>query len=102
MNKPDNDNPAMLTDLDIYVKLIRSVDALSIRLNDEQTFGDLTPSQFGVLEDLLHLGPLSQTEICAKIHKSGRNTSLVINNLEKRQLVTRQHSSTDRHLVFCL
>jgi len=91
----------MLRALDIYVKLIRSVDALSIRLNDEQPVGDLTPSQLGVLEALRHLGPLSRTEICARIHKSGRNISMVINNLEKRQLVTRQRSSNDRRLVFC-
>ena len=99
MTKPATDNPTLQLTLDTYVKLIRSVNALSNRLIEKQTFGDLTHSQFGVLEAIFHLGPLSQTEISAKLLKSGGNISLVVDNLEKRQLVTRRRSSTDRRLV---
>ena len=51
------------------------------------------------LEARLHLGPLSQTEIGAKLLKSGGNISLIIDNLGKRKLATRQRSNIDRRLV---
>jgi MarR family 2-MHQ and catechol resistance regulon transcriptional repressor len=51
------------------------------------------------LEAILHLGSLSQTEIGAKLLKSGGYISLIIDILEKMQLVTRQRSNIDRRLV---
>jgi MarR family 2-MHQ and catechol resistance regulon transcriptional repressor len=63
------------------------------------TLGDLTVSQFGVLETLLHLGPLSQTEICGKQLKSGGNTTMVVDNLEKRGMVRRETSVEDRRIT---
>ena len=51
---------------------------------------DLTISQFGVLEALYHKGPLCQRDIAAKILKSTGNITMVIDNLEKRELVRRE------------
>ena len=45
---------------------------------------DLTMGQFGVLEALLHLGPMCQQELGAKLLRSGSNITIVIDNLEKR------------------
>jgi MarR family 2-MHQ and catechol resistance regulon transcriptional repressor len=53
-------------------------------------------SQFGVLEALYHLGPLSQAEIARKILKSTGNITMVIDNLEKRGLVARKRDTEDR------
>ena len=50
---------------------------------------DLTAPQFGVLEALYHLGPLCQKDLAAKILKSSGNMTMVIDNLEKRDLVRR-------------
>ncbi|QEM70194.1 MarR family transcriptional regulator [Geobacter sp. FeAm09] len=60
---------------------------------------DLTISQFGVLEALLHKGPLCQRDIAAKILKSTGNITLVIDNLEKRALVRRERTSEDRRYL---
>jgi MarR family 2-MHQ and catechol resistance regulon transcriptional repressor len=68
-------------------------------LTRKGTLDGLTPSQFGVLEALHHLGPLSQSEICGKLLKSGGNITLVIDNLEARNLVRRGRSPSDRRVV---
>ncbi|PLX92155.1 MAG: MarR family transcriptional regulator [Desulfuromonas sp.] len=59
----------------------------------------LTISQFGVLEALLHRGPLCQKDIAAKILKSSGNITMVIDNLVKRCLVRRERSETDRRFI---
>ncbi len=59
----------------------------------------LTESQFGVLEALLHLGPLCQNELADKILKSAGDLTTVIDNLERRGLVERRRDRDDRPLV---
>jgi len=56
-------------------------------------------SQFGVLEALVHLGPLCQNVLGSKILKSNSNMTTVIDNLEKRGLVKRERSSEDRRII---
>ena len=58
-----------------------------------------TSSQFGVLEALMHVGPLCQRELGAKILKSSGNITMVIDNLEKRGLVERRRDTGDRRYV---
>jgi MarR family transcriptional regulator, 2-MHQ and catechol-resistance regulon repressor len=82
--------------LDTYVKLVRASESVTHRLHRPLSALDLTVSQFGVLEALLHLGPLCQKDLAAKLLKSGGNLTLVIDNLEKRNLVTRQRGVKDR------
>jgi MarR family 2-MHQ and catechol resistance regulon transcriptional repressor len=53
-------------------------------------------SQFGVLEALYHLGPMSQNKIGHKILRSSGNMTMVIDNLEKRNLVRRERNQEDR------
>jgi DNA-binding MarR family transcriptional regulator len=89
--------PQEVQALDTFIKLTRATDSLQARLARRETFGDLTPRQFGVLETLYHLGPMRQGEICAKLLKSGGNITLVVDNLEKRGLVRRQRDSEADH-----
>jgi MarR family 2-MHQ and catechol resistance regulon transcriptional repressor len=85
--------------LDTFIKLTRAADSVTTRLHRMGTIGDLTPSQFGVLESLYHLGSMSQSEIGAKLLKSSGNITLVITNLEKQDLVRRQRDPGDRRVV---
>lgn len=85
--------------LDTMIKLTRAANSLLMRLARRNTHGDLTESQFGTLEALHHLGPMSQTEICGKLLKSSGNTTLVVDNLEKQGLVRRQRDENDRRVV---
>jgi MarR family transcriptional regulator, 2-MHQ and catechol-resistance regulon repressor len=82
--------------LSAFVKLIRASDSVSARIHRHLSDAGLTVSQFGVLEALFHLGPLSQSEIAKKVLKSTGNITLVIDNLEKRDLVKRERQEEDR------
>jgi MarR family transcriptional regulator, 2-MHQ and catechol-resistance regulon repressor len=94
-----NGTPQEIQALDTFIKLTRSVDSLYSRLARRGTLGDLTLSQFGVLEALYHLGSMSQSEICSKLLKSGGNMTLVIDNLEKHGLVQRNQAIQDRRVT---
>ncbi len=82
--------------LNAYVKLMRAAESVSARTHRHLTDVMLTVSQFGVLEALLHLGPLSQADLAQKILKSSGNITMVVDNLEKRGLVKRERRPEDR------
>jgi len=85
--------------LSTYVKLMRAADAVSTRVTRHLADSGLTTSQFAVLEALHHLGPLCQRDIGKKILKSGGNITVVIDNLEKRRLVSRLRGTEDRRFL---
>ena len=85
--------------LDTLVKLIRAAESVSNRIHRHLIDIDMTVSQFGVLEALYHLGPLHQRDLAEKLLKSGGNMTLVIDNLEKRQLVRREREVGDRRCI---
>ena len=85
--------------LSTFVKMVRASNGLSARLNRPLGEAGLSESQFGVLEALLHLGPLHQRELAAKILRTHGNVTLVVDHLEKRGLVRRERGSTDRRYV---
>lgn len=74
---------AEMRTLDTFIKLTRCTNALLSRLAERNTIGDLTYSQFAVLEALYHLGPMTAGEVSQKVLKSGSNMTLVIDNLER-------------------
>ncbi len=85
--------------LDTYIKLVRATESVCNRIHRHLAETGLTVSQFGVLEALLHLGPMMQRELAEKLLKSGGNITMVIDNLEKRQLVKRDRQAEDRRCV---
>lgn len=82
--------------LDSYIKLLRAAETVSARVNASLIKKGLTESQFAVLEALYHLGPQCQKDIGKKLLRSGGNITLVVDNLEKQELVKRARSETDR------
>lgn len=86
--------------LDTFIKLTRCTNSLFTRLAERNTFGDLTPSQFGVLEILYHLGPLTLGDISAKALKSSSNITTVVDNLERDGLVCRERDTKDRRVIY--
>lgn len=85
--------------LNTYTKLMRAAESVTSRTSRKMAAADLTISQFGVLEALLHKGPLCQRDIATKILKSTGNITMVIDNLEKRGLVRRERDSVDRRYL---
>lgn len=85
--------------LGTFIKLTRCTDSLMARIAERNTIGDLTFSQFAVLEALYHLGPMTAGEASQKILKSGSNLTTVIDNLERDGFVRRERDTNDRRVI---
>jgi MarR family transcriptional regulator, 2-MHQ and catechol-resistance regulon repressor len=85
--------------LGAYVKLLRATRAVLARVEPRLARNGLTPTQLGVLEALLHLGPLGQRELGRKVLTSAGNMTDVIDKLERRGLVRRSRKPGDRRAV---
>ncbi len=88
--------PQQQVALGTYIKLLRAAESVSSDVLKLIKASNLTASQFGVLEALFHLGPMCQKALAIKILKSTGNITLVVDNLEKRKLVTRKTHKKDR------
>jgi MarR family transcriptional regulator, 2-MHQ and catechol-resistance regulon repressor len=85
--------------LGMWVKLARAHDTMS-SLADRNIHGfGLTTPQFGALECLGHLGPMTIGTLCRKMLVSGGNMTVVVDNLEKEGLVERVRDTEDRRKV---
>jgi MarR family 2-MHQ and catechol resistance regulon transcriptional repressor len=84
--------------LNAFIKLQRASESVSTRVHAVLPEG-LTITQFGVLEAIYHMGPLSQGELAEKLLRSGGNLTLVVDNLEKAGYVFRERDPADRRFV---
>ena len=91
--------PEEVRAFDALVKLTRAANAVNGRFDGLFAGANLSTSQFGVLEALLHLGPLCQKDLAAKLLKSDGNLTTVVGNLEKRGLVSRKRDAADKRLL---
>jgi MarR family 2-MHQ and catechol resistance regulon transcriptional repressor len=92
-------SPEEVRALDTYIKLMRAAESVSARLGALLAEAGLTESQFGALEALYHLGPLHQRKLGEKLLRSSGNITMVVDNLERRQLVRRERGVEDRRFV---
>jgi len=82
-----------------YVKLLRAGRAVLARVEPRLAAAGLTATQLGVLEAILHKGPLTQRELGRKVLTSAGNMTDVVDKLEARCLVRRTRSPRDRRVV---
>jgi len=85
--------------LDTYVKLLRASRAVLARVEPRLAATGLTVTQFGVLEAILHKGPLGQRELSRKVLTSPGNMTDLVDKLEARGLVHRIRQKADRRAV---
>ena len=85
--------------LNALITLLRAAEAVTAELQRELAPERLTISQLGVLESLLHLGPLCQGELARKLLRSCASTTSVVEGLEKRGYVIRQRTEEDKRFV---
>ena len=87
------------TSLRLWVTLARCyatyAKAIAARVQD---YGLTTP-QFGTLEALYHLGPLSLGELAEKLLVTGGNVTYVMDRLEDQGLVYRYRRPDDRRVI---
>jgi MarR family 2-MHQ and catechol resistance regulon transcriptional repressor len=82
-----------------YVKLLRASRAIVARVEPHLIAAGLTVTQFGVLEAILHKGPLTQRELGLKVLTSAGNMTDVIDKLHARGFVRRVRRQEDRRSV---
>ena len=85
-----------VTALDTYIKLIRATGTIRSKVINSLSKFQLTENQFNCLDAVFHLGPLTQKELGEKLLRSGGNITLVVDNLEKNNLVIRKKDENDR------
>ncbi len=85
--------------LTLWVKLARSFSVFSKAADSDIDSYGLTQPQFGALECLGHLGPMTIGQLCRKNLVSGGNMTVVVDNLEKLGLVERVPSKEDRRAI---
>lgn len=98
MNK-NNSNNIDQRALSTYIKLLRAADSVAAKSHFHLSGANLSSSQFGVLEALLHVGPLYQNQLGRKLLKSSGNITMVVDHLEQRGLVQRERDMDDRRRV---
>lgn len=85
--------------LSAYINLQRAANSIVAREARQLELHHLTIGQFGVLEALLHLGPMNQRTLAEKLLCGGANITMVVDHLEKRGLVQRVRRQDDRRSV---
>ncbi len=85
--------------LDTWIKVARAHDAVQASLASQLRTEGLTTGQLGVLEALLHLGPMVQSRLAEKLLKSPSNITTILDNLERDGLIRRTRGRRDRRAV---
>ena len=93
------DDPAVEEAVRAYVKLMRAARAVTAGIEHRLAARGLTTTQLGVLEALLHKGPLTHRELGRKVLTSAGNMTDVVDKLEARGLVARVRDTADRRQV---
>ena len=86
--------------LALWVKLARAHATFARNADrDIERYG-LTPPQFAVLEALGHLGRLTLGDLSKKRLVTGGCMTVIVDNLEKEDLVERARSEEDRRVIY--
>src|SRR5271166_1536545 len=95
--KPDKKTERALT---AYAGLMRATECVNRLLYHQMDALGLTVGQFGVLELVLQLGPVSQATLGEKLLCGSSNMAVVVRNLEKAGLVARlAHEKDGRRMT---
>jgi MarR family 2-MHQ and catechol resistance regulon transcriptional repressor len=93
------ENPRIIAAVRAYVKLSRANRAVNASTEARLSAAGITHTQLGVLEALLHLGPLTQRVLIDKVLTSPGNMTDLIDKLEQRGFVARCRVAADRRNV---
>ena len=85
--------------LRLWIALARCYSTVAREVSTRVADYGLTTPQFGVLEALYHLGPLSLGELADKLLVTGGNITYVMDRLEDQGYVFRDRSGPDRRVV---
>lgn len=86
--------------LRLWISLARSYQTFARAVGTKITEYGLTMPQFGILEALLHLGPLTLGDLAEKLLVTGGNVTYVMDRLEDDGLVYRERCGDDRRVIY--
>lgn len=86
--------------LRLWIALARCYGTFSRAIASRLAGYGLTTPQFGILEALHHLGPLTLGDLAQKLLVTGGNITYVMDRLEEQELVCRERSGNDRRVVW--
>ena len=86
--------------LKLWVVMNRASRSIETHLREQVESHGLSYTEFGVLEVLLHRGPLPIGEIGDRILLTSGSMTYVINKLEKRELIFRRECASDRRVIY--
>jgi MarR family 2-MHQ and catechol resistance regulon transcriptional repressor len=86
--------------LELFIALSRAHQWVNAHADRDIKKLGLNRTEFGVLELLYHKGPQPLQRIGTKVLMSSGNITYVVDKLEKKNLVRRNASATDRRLIF--
>lgn len=84
----------------LWVAASRALGGIEDRLRRQVETHGLSLTEFGVLEALLHKGPLPIGEIGSTVLLTSGSMTYVIDKLERRGLLQRRRSEEDRRVQF--
>ena len=85
-----------ITATQLWLVMMRSHHALRLLAERSVTNAGLCLTDFAALEALLHKGPLTISQIQDKVLLASGSMTAAIDRLEKRELVVRKSTSSDR------
>ena len=92
-------DPSVQEAVRTYVKLMRASRAVAGRVEKLLATEGLTLTQLGVLEVILHKGPMTHRDLGRKVLTSAGNMTDLVDKLERRDLVRRVRDPADRRAV---
>ena len=92
-------SPIEVHALSAFINLMRASGTVPASLQREMDQDKLTASQFGILEALLHLGPLYQGDLSKKMLRCTGSITSVVAGLEKKGMVLRTREDHDKRFV---
>jgi MarR family 2-MHQ and catechol resistance regulon transcriptional repressor len=94
--KPENSKQAPANGVRLWLILWKATRAMETVAHSSVVSLGLCPSDFGVLEALLHKGPLQVNEIGRKVLLTSGSITTAVDRLARRGLVVRQNDERDR------
>ena len=92
-------DPTQRRALDLFIKLMRAAESVGARTLKPIECTGLTAGQFGVLEALWHLGPMTLGDLARKHLRSPNNLTVIVDNLERDGLARRERDAADRRRI---
>jgi MarR family 2-MHQ and catechol resistance regulon transcriptional repressor len=92
----NNSAPTDLSAVHVWLVLWKAMRAVQVHANRSIAQFEMVPTDFGVLEALLHKGPLTVKQIGEKVLLTSGSMTAAVDRLAARGLVTRNDDARDR------